>query len=376
MRMLVLGAGLQGTACAFDLSVNSESEVTLADVHPQKLPSFLASQKSRIDVKKLDVRDRAAVLNLMGEHDAVMSALPYYFNADMAALAVECGVHYADLGGNTQIVREQQALDDGAVAKGISVVLDCGLAPGMVNILAAEGMSRLDKVESVKLYAGGLPQNPEPPLNYQIAYSLEGVLDYYTTDSWVLRGGKLVEVEALTGLESVEFEDLGTLEAFHTAGGLSTMPWDYEGKVETMEYKTLRYPGHANAMRTIRDLGLLDLEPVRLGEIDVVPRDLFISTVDPILRKSGSPDLVVLRVVATGLVDNCSKEIAFELVDHHDAENAISAMMRTTGYSLALTGVMMVEGTITCGVHTAAECTPYESYVGELRKRGIDVQEI
>src|SRR5690606_25597099 len=106
-------------------------------------------------------------------------------------------------------------------------------------------------------------KEPAGPLNYQIVYSLEGVLDYYTTRSWVLRGGHPTQVDALSEIESVEFPDpVGTLEAFHTAGGLSTMPWDYEGRIPTMEYKTLRYPGHATVMRAIRDLGLLDLEPV------------------------------------------------------------------------------------------------------------------
>src|SRR5690606_4574117 len=108
-----------------------------------------------------------------------------------------------------------------------------------------------------------LPQHPEPPLNYQIVYSLEGVLDYYTTVSWILRDGELRQVDALSEVEPVEFPTpVGTLEAFHTAGGLSTLPWTYQGRVRSMEYKTLRYPGHAAIMRAIRELGLLRLEPV------------------------------------------------------------------------------------------------------------------
>src|SRR6185436_19419953 len=129
------------------------------------------------------------------------SALPYYLNVRMVELAIEAGAHFCDLGGNTDIVRQQEALAPAAVARGVSVVPDCGVAPGMVNVLAVEAMRRLDVVDSIKLYVGGLPQHPKPPLNYSIVYSLEGVLDYYTTPSWIVRDGKLVEVEALSELE-------------------------------------------------------------------------------------------------------------------------------------------------------------------------------
>jgi lysine 6-dehydrogenase len=157
---------------------------------------------------------------------AVMCALPYYFNEPMTRAAIEAGAHFADLGGNTAIVQEQKALHEQAMAAGVSVIPDCGLAPGMVNILAAEGIRRMDQARTVRIHVGGLPQHPEPPLNYQIVYSLEGALDYYTTPSWVLREGKAVEVEALSELEDVEFAaPVGRLEAFHTGGGISTMPF-------------------------------------------------------------------------------------------------------------------------------------------------------
>ena len=191
MRMLVLGAGLQGSACAYDLLQNPEvTEVRLADLHPDPLPPFLAPYSGdRLIPTPLDVRDRDAVLALMRESDAVMSAIPYYFNGDLAKLAVEAGTNFTDLGGNTEIVLEQKKLDAEARAKGVTIVPDTGLAPGMVNVLAQLGIDRLDETESVRIYVGGLPQNPEGPLKYQIVYSLEGVLDYYTTLSFVLRDG-------------------------------------------------------------------------------------------------------------------------------------------------------------------------------------------
>ena len=376
--MLVLGAGLQGSACAYDLLQNPEvTQVRLADLRFDHLPSFLKPLSGpRLIPTTLDVRDREAVLAVMRECDAVMSAIPYYFNLQLADCAVEAGVHFCDLGGNTEIVWQQKELAERAVAKGVTVVPDCGVAPGMVNILAQHGISQLDTVDSVRIYVGGLPQNPEPPLDYQIVYSIEGVLDYYTTLSWVVRDGKRQHVTALSERESVQFDaPVGTLEAFHTAGGLSTMAFRYEGKIPTMEYKTLRYPGHAEKMEMIRELGLLDLEPVDVKGVKVVPRDLFVSVVGPKLTKQKGKDLLALRVTVTGTKAGKPATRKFDLIDRYDEEHEISAMMRTTGYSLSITGQMQARGQVKpAGVWTPDECMPADAYIAELRRRGMDVK--
>jgi len=381
MKMLVLGAGLQGCATAFDLLHNpAVTQVTIADLHPDRLAPFLAPYQGteRLKSVKLDVKDLAAATELMRGHVSVMSAIPYYFNGPMAACAVEAGCNFADLGGNTEIVFEQKKLDAAATAKGLSVIPDCGLAPGMVNILAAEGIRRLDKAEKVKIFVGGLPRHPEPPLNYQIVYSLEGALDYYTTTSWILRGGKRTPVDALSELEPVVFpEPVGTLEAFHTAGGVSTMPFTYEGKVDMLEYKTLRYPGHVAIMKPIRELGLLGNEPIDVKGVQVRPRDVFIAAATPVLKKPKAEDLVALRVEASGIRNGKPATIAWQLVDHKDTERNISAMMRTTGYSLAITGLMQADGRVKAkGVLTPDEAMPFQSYVDELAARGVQIREL
>ena len=378
MRMLVLGAGLQGSACAYDLLQNDEvTEVRLADISTDHLPHFLAPYSGRrLIPTRLDVRDTEGVRALMRESQAVMSAIPYYFNLDLARHAAESGVHFCDLGGNTDIVFEQKKLDATAREKNITIVPDCGLAPGMVNILAQHGIDQLDSVDEVKIYVGGLPQHPEPPLNYQIVYSLEGVLDYYTTLSWVVRDGKRAQVKALSEVEPVHFDaPVGELEAFHTAGGLSTMAFRYEGKIPKMEYKTLRYPGHARIMEAIRELGLLDLEPIDVKGVRVSPRDVAVATMGPKLTKPEGKDLVALRVTVKGKKAGAGKTIAFELVDFYDDERGISAMMRTTGYSLSITGQMQARGEVQPpGVHTPDECVPAAKYIAALRDRGIDIR--
>jgi lysine 6-dehydrogenase len=378
MRMLVLGAGLQGSACAYDLLQNPDvKEVRLADLHTAHLAEFLAPYSGkRLIFTPLDVRDKEAVLALMRQCDAAMSAIPYYFNYDLAELAVQAGVHFSDLGGNTEIVFKQKTLDGAAKKKNITVIPDCGLAPGMVNILAEHAIRQLDTVESLRIYVGGLPQHPEPPLNYQIVYSLEGVLDYYTTLSWVLRGGKRTQVKALSEIESVRFDgSLGELEGFHTAGGLSTMAFRYEGKIPTMEYKTLRYQGHAKIMEAIRELGLLELNPVDVKGMKVVPRDLVVAAMGPRLTKPNAHDLVAMRVYAEGKKDGKQKRIGWEMVDYYDEKTDISAMERSTGYSLSITGQMQARGEIgKAGVFTPDEAIPAEKYISELAKRGVMIK--
>lgn len=380
MKMLVLGGGLQGSACAYDLLRSGSVEsVTIADIAPDKLPAWLVkADGSRLKAVRLDATDEAAALALMKGHQSVMSALPYYFNGTMARLAVEAGCNFADLGGNTEIVMEQKKLDGGAKARNVSVIPDCGLAPGMVNILAMEGIRRLDRTERVKIYVGGLPQQPEPPLNYQIVYSLEGALDYYTTPSWILRDGKPTQVEALSELETVKFPDpVGSLEAFHTGGGISTMPFTWQGKVNAMEYKTLRYPGHVAIMKPIRELGLISNEPITVKGQRVVPRDAFIAAVHPKLFKPQGKDLVALRVEVSGVKDNKPASTTFQLIDYYDAGIGISAMERTTGYSLSITGQMQADGQVALkGVHTPDEAMPFKGYVEELAKRGVEIREL
>ena len=379
MRALVMGAGLQGSACAYDLLQNDAVErVILADVNLDRIPPFLEPYRRapRLELLRVDARNEEAVRAAMSRADVCLNALPYYFNLEMATLAVQAGINYADLGGNTGIVFQQLQLNDTAKERGVSVIPDCGLAPGMVNILAAAGIGELDRTDTVKIRVGGLPQHPQPPLNYQIVYSLEGVLDYYTTMSWVLRDGELRQVEALSEVESVEFPaPVGTLEAFHTAGGLSTLPWTYQGRVRTMEYKTLRYPGHAEIMRAIRDLGLLSLEPVEVrGGEKVVPRSVFIACAEPRLRRPEGRDLVALRVEVEGEKDGRPRRIVYDLLDYYDEATGISAMERTTGFSLAITGIMQVDGRITArGVCTPDQCVPADEYVRELERRGVRI---
>jgi lysine 6-dehydrogenase len=380
MRFTVLGAGLQGSACAYDLLQNPVVEsVRLADRVVDHIPRFLEPYVgSRLSLHKADAGDPRSIAEVMRGTQCALCAMPYTFNLQLAHIAVDERLHFADLGGNTDIVFQQfNELDTPAKERGVSVIPDCGLAPGLVNILAEMGIRRCDDVSAVRLFVGGLPQNPEPPLNYQLVYSLYGMLDYSTTPSWVLRDGARQQVAPLSERVRVDFPPpLGELEAFHTGGGLSTMAFRYEDRIPVMEYKTLRYPGHAQILAAIRDLGFFALDPISVNGVRVVPRDVAVAVMEPKLRKPHSPDLVALRVVVEGTRDGAPVRHEWELIDRYDAQRGISAMMRTTGYSLSITGLMQLRGDIEAsGVFTPDQVVPGESYLRELAARGIQVVE-
>lgn len=376
MKVLVLGGGAQGSACAFDLA-RSEGveEVAVADLDVRTPAPFLEPYiGDRLRLLEVDASDASALAAAMAGFDVVACALPYHFNLAASRAAVAAGAHFCDLGGNTEIVNRQLDLDEEARAAGVSVVPDCGLAPGMVNILAQGGIDALEETASVRIFVGGLPRHPQPPLNYRVAYSLEGVLDYYTTPVLKLEDGRVVERDALTEVESIDFGgEVGTLEAFLTAGGISRMPYAYEGRIDSMTYKTLRYPGHARLMKAIRDLGLLSDEALDVDGCEVTPRDVFIRTVGPRLTDPDAEDLVVLRVEVSGADASGPRTVRFDLLDRMDREHGISAMMRTTGYSLSAVARLQGAGEVAAGVRTPDACIPLDGYLRALAERGVEV---
>ncbi len=383
MKFLVLGGGVQGMAAAYDLLRDPAVErVCIADLDAEavhnRLNPHLGDQlgphrSDRLTLRRLDATKPAEVTAAMDGVSGVLCALPYHLNPAVTRLAVATGVHFTDLGGNTALVERQRELDQDAIAQGISVVPDTGLAPGMVNIFAQAGIDALDETDAVRLWVGGLPQNPRPPLNYQVVYSLEGMLDYYVTPAAVLRDGRVVEVKALSGLETLDFPSpVGRLEAFFTGGGSSGMPARYEGQVGVLEYKTLRYPGHARIMRAIRDLGLLDNDEILHDGCRIRPRQFFIQQATPSLTRSGG-DLVVLRVDATGRRDGVPTRVRFELLELQDPVTGITAMARTTGFSLAITALMQARRELPPGVRTPDQVIPPRPFIRALAERGIHV---
>lgn len=380
----VLGAGRQGTAAAYDfLRFGEAEEVWLADVERARaehavgrLRHLLPQQAGRVHFATVDANDSEALVEFLQPVRVLLSALPYHMHPQVAVAAVAAGTNMCDLGGSTGMALKVLALDAQARQAGVTLIPDCGLAPGMVNTLAVYGMEGMDVCREVQLRCGGLPQKPRPPLNYKLVFAISGLTLEYFGKAHVLREGKVVEIDTFTELEEIEFPSpVGKCEAFVTSGGASTAPLTFEGKVETYEYKTVRYPGHYAGFKVIKDLGLLDTEPVKVGDVEVIPRELFHRVAAPKLEFPEDRDLVVVRVTCRGIKDGKPITRQFDILDYHDEETGFSAMERTTGFSAAIVGEMMMEGLVPPGAHPLEQAIPGKPFVDALCLRGIPFSE-
>ncbi len=379
---VVLGAGRQGTAAAYDLiRWGGAARVILADSNPE------AAQQAARRVTGLtrpgpaawsvvDVTDLAAVRDLLGDCDACLSAVPYRFNLELGRIALEAGCHFCDLGGNTDIARRQHGLDAAARAAGLSVIPNCGQVPGMGTSLMVRAMELLDEAVDVFMWDGGLPQKPRPPFDYYLTFNVAGLTNEYAEPAVFIRNGRVTEVAPMTELETVDFpEPIGRLEAFVAGGGTDTAPWTFEGRLRTLQNLTLRYPGHFAQLRAFYDLGLWSLEPVQVGDTQVVPRDLFHVLFEPLVAFPGDADLVIVRVRATGKKDGRDAEALVEMIDYHDPETGFTAMERGTGWSAAIVTAMMARGHTPRGAGGVELMVPAGPFVEELNRRGLRVKE-
>ncbi|MFI5362439.1 MAG: saccharopine dehydrogenase family protein [Elusimicrobiota bacterium] len=377
MRYMILGAGFQGRACAFDLLNNpAVGEVVLCDASAENLASakkFLArAAKGRATFKRLDAGNPAAVAREAKRFDAMVSCVPYFLNLALAKAAISAKTNFVDLGGSTDIVRRELALDKAAKKAGVCVLPDNGLGPGMISTLAVHAMSLLDRTDAVMIYDGGLPQRPVPPLNYMLTFSEHGLINEYAGTAVALEDGRLVTRPALSDLETFDLPPFGRVEAGHAAGGLSTLAESYRGKVKTMFNKFLRYPGHIPAMEAMRAMGFFDLEPVEVRKgVKVAPRELAAKLFRRHFHRPGDEDMVVIHTVVRGVKDGKSAEVVHDLVDRYDRKNKMTAMMRTTAFPVSIVAQMAANGLIKPGAHTVEAGVPPRAFIEEARKRGF-----
>ncbi|MHC4172359.1 MAG: saccharopine dehydrogenase family protein [Planctomycetota bacterium] len=379
---VVLGAGRQGTAAAHDMAKWGDASRVLLVDRDAELAELAAARVNDLlgkvvaEAVHLDATDVQAVAKLLEGVDACLSALPYDLNISIAKVAIETDVHFNDLGGSTNIAIEQHKLNDLAQKKGVSVVPNCGQVPGMGTTLMVHAVELLDKAVDVYTWDGGIPQKPRPPFDYLMTFHIGGLTNEYDQPAVFLRDWKVTEVPQMTELETVEFpEPIGTLEAFVAGGGTDTMPWTYKGKLRTLQNLTLRYPGHFAQLRAFYDLGLWSLEPVRVGDVEVVPRDVFHVLFEPKVTYPEDKDLVIVRVRAYGEKDGKQAESLVEMIDYYDDETGFTAMERGTGYSAAIVTEMMVRGQIEHGAGGVEKMVPARLFVDELNKRGLRVKE-
>jgi lysine 6-dehydrogenase len=386
MNYLLLGAGLQGTAIAWDLlrQVDDTAALAVADRDQEALATLTARLDGdpRLTTAAGDVGDGTFLAPLLENADAVISAVNYWFNDRLTAQAIAHGAHFLDLGGNNEVVARQLARHEDALAAGVSVVPDTGLAPGLAGILGWHLATGLERCEAVRLRVGGLPARPQPPLNYQLVFSVQGLINEYIEDCAVIRDGKIQTVPGLSELESLRFpEPFGELEAFQTSGGTSTLPQSLLGKVDQLDYKTIRYRGHAEQIRLLHALGLTSSEPVAVGETEIAPRAVLARCLEASLPHEGD-DVVLLLAEAEGHAGDPAGgppravRRSIRIIDRNDPATGLSAMMRMTGFPAAIIARLLASGEVAApGARPQETIIPAERMLAELERRGVRVEQ-
>jgi len=378
-RYLVAGAGMQGTAAAYDLARYGEAdEVVLAD-SDQCRAEASAERIQRLTGRtiaravQLDASDHAAVAAAAEGMSVTLSCVPYKLHQTVAEGCLRAGCSVVDMGNDTDVTLQTLARDDDFQAKNVTFVPDTGLAPGLVNSLALYLMEQLDTTDSVRLYCGGLPQNPKPPLNYSLRFSIEGLVGEYVDEAIAVRDHQVVRLDTLQELEAVHVEGFGQLEAFTTSSGTSTAPFTFAERVRSYEYKTLRHPGHCAIMRVFRDFGFWDEEPVEVDGASVTPLHVWYRLMGPRLEAPEDHDVVVTRAVARGSRQGRQAELQVDIIDRYDDATGFSAMERLTGFSTSIIAIAVASGEVRTGAVRYEEALSGRRFIEEIGRRGISL---
>ena len=377
---VILGAGMQGTAAAYDLAKFAEiGSLILAD------HSLEQAQKSADRVNKLvgqevcipkqvNALDPAELSALLTDANVLLSCVPYWMHPKIADVAIATKTHMLDLGGNTEITRETLAKDSQAKDADVSLVPDCGLAPGLVNSLGFWLIENLDACETVKLYCGVLPQNPVPPLNYKTTFNVEGLVTEYDYSAVALRNGEIQLIPTLTELESMEFEAFGSMEAFVTSGGTSMAPYSVQGTVTNYEYKTIRFPGHCQIMKVMKDFGLWREDEVVVRGTKIRPKDVWCRVFGEELMKIKDLDQCLIRAIGLGIKGDKKVKLQIDIHDKQCDETGFTSMERLTGFSLAIYAIDVANGLMPAGGLRYEQAMKGTRFVEEIQRRGIKLR--
>lgn len=382
LKYAVIGAGRQGTASAYDLVINGDADkVTLIDidkstaVESAALVNKLTGKNICVPVQA-DVRNKNEIAEILKDCNAAVSAVPYYYNYGITEAAIEAGCSLTDLGGHTGTVRKQLELSPKAEKKGIYIIPDCGMGPGMNVSLIELVVSSIEKPEHAIVYEGGLTQNPVPPWNFELTFHVNGLTNEYYGNALFLQEGKLTEVPCFEKYELIDFpEPLGKLEAAVTSGGLSTAPWTYQGRLLTLENKTLRYPGHWAQFKAFSDLGLFEESPVDFNGQKIIPREFYHKLIEPKITSEEIKDYAILRAVATGITQGKQVKVEADVIDKYDETTGFTGMQRLTGWHASIVAVLAAQGKIKHGANPIEKAVPGRVIMDEAKKRGIEVEE-
>jgi saccharopine dehydrogenase-like NADP-dependent oxidoreductase len=377
MKVLIFGYGNIGSVATEDISKSlSPIQVVVADKSETRAKQVAEKiGKDNVSSIHLDVTNQSRLINAMKDCDLVMGFLPGKLGYHLTKACIKAGKDLVDV---SYMPENPLALGDDAVKADVTIVPDCGLAPGISNILVGHAKAKLDKVQAVHIMVGGLPEKPVPPLGYVITWSPENLIDEYVRKARIVKEGKPIEVEALSGLEEVDFPDFRKLEAFYT-DGLRTLPQTITGADDMWE-KTLRYPGHAEKIKLLKNLGFFDEEQIDIEGASVSPRKLTVKLFEQTLRRPEVKDVVALKVEVAGVKNGRHTRYVYHLLDYYDEKRRITAMARTTAYTASIVAQMLLKKALkekgvvpteNIGMNDAL----FRLFLDELEKRGVRIAE-
>jgi lysine 6-dehydrogenase len=386
-NIAVFGIGRMGKAIIYDLCEFQKENVQIICIDQDKkmwknlqLLKWFESKAQDIKFVQFNFTKsdqmKSLLLELFRENNIGLAfgAMDYSLNVLLTEVAIETKSHFLDLGGNPSIVEKQFSLNNSAKEAGVTIIPDCGLAPGMANVLAYYFIKKFNTLESCHIKVGGLPQEPKSILKYQQVFSIRGLTNEYLEDAIIIKDGQLIKVESLTDVEEFIIEGIGRLEAFHTAGGTSNLPKLLNGKIKHLTYKTIRYPGHIQYFQFLKEYGFL--EETLIEEIGVEPRKFTEK-----LLESNFPDyandLVIVLIEIKGIIDSRNLIEQWKIIDCHDTKTGFSSMARTTAYPISILGQMILSNSITNrGVIEGETVGSTDDFIEELKKRNIILSKI
>jgi len=372
LKIAVIGAGMMGSTIAWDLARSEDvDEVTVADISRERLAALKGRLGEKGTTMRIDASDGAALGGLLRTADVAVSALPHGAVHPVDVAAVESGARMV----NTAFEDEQMALDRRAKARGSVLIPGCGVAPGLSNILVAEGARSMDVAEEGHIYVGGLPQKPEPPLSYRLVFSVRGLIREYLT-ARVVRDGQVSSVDPFGDVRRVMFrKPIGELEGFFT-DGLGSSIYSLRSLKE-LDERTLRYPGHADKIKFLLDAGFFSTDAVKVDGREISPVEVSEAVLQRVLTRGDPKDLTIMRVETLGRRGPERVMVTFELVDRYDEANGVTSMGRTTGFTAAIVARMLgrgeIEGTGVLPPETALGAAGVKRLLTELRSKGVVV---
>ena len=380
MKILLLGVGLQGKAALHDLANSPEvTQVIAADANFEALQNYVKKLDNvKITPIKLDVRDQDAVSTQMKKADAVIVLLPQGFRMDILNLAIENGIHFVE---TSYALPEYAHLGQLAEAKGISILPECGLDPGIDLVLAGQAIRELDEVHELHAYGTGVPEPAAAnnPINYKVSWTFSGVLSAYQRPAKMLKNGKIIhltpsEMFSPENMHSLTLNTLGEMEAYYNGDAVKYL--DVFGitdtTISTGRY-SLRWPGHAAFWKKMVDLGFLKEEPIIVNGQEISPRQFVHDLVEPQIHyASNERDVAGIRIDVSGLKDGQPKKIIYQMIDRRDLKTGLLAMQRTVGYTASIGAQMLLRGDIKKhGLLSPTRDIPVEKFIAELEKRNI-----